>query len=112
MIVSFATKENIRNNKLIIKTQQRFKRERRNDFTEEINNIALSSDGDKRIQSIDLIAGILSDKKINPIVTEIFIRGFLSLVFITQSYFAMPENIRPNSTHYFIMKIPNKRELQ
>ena len=60
----------------------------------------------------DTIAGILSDKKINPIVTELFIRGFLSLVFITQSYFAMPENIRPNSTHYFIMKIPNKRELQ
>ena len=53
--VSFATKENIRNNKLILKTQQRFKRERRNDFTEEINNIALSSDDDRKIQSIDLI---------------------------------------------------------
>ena len=36
----------------------------------------------------------------------------MSLVFITQSYFAVPKNIRLNSTHYFVMKIPNKRELQ
>ena len=35
----------------------------------------------------------------------------ISLVFITQSYFAVPKNIRLNSTQYFIMKIPNKREL-
>ena len=34
------------------------------------------------------------------------------LVFITQSYFAMPKNVTLNSTHYFIMRIPNKRELQ
>ena len=49
------------------------------------------------------------------IVTELFIRGRklnISLVFITQSYFLVPENIRLNSTHYFVMKIPNKRELQ
>ena len=36
----------------------------------------------------------------------------ISLVFFTQSYFAVPKNIRHNSTYYFIMKIPNKRELQ
>ena len=36
----------------------------------------------------------------------------LSLVFITKFYFAVPKNIRLNSTHYFIMKIPNKKELQ
>ena len=62
-----------------------------------------------------MIVDIFSNKKINPIVTELFIRGRklnLSLVFITQSYFAVPKNIRLNSTHYFIMKIPNKRELQ
>ena len=35
----------------------------------------------------------------------------ISLVFITQSYFAVPENVRLNSTHYFIMKIPNKQKL-
>ena len=52
--------------------------------------------------------------KLNPIVTELFIRGRklnISLVFITQSYFAVPKNIRLNSTHYFVMKIPNKRRL-
>ena len=62
-----------------------------------------------------LIADMLSNKKLNPIVTELFIRGRklnISLVFITQSYFAVPKNIRLNSTHYFVMKIPNKRELQ
>ena len=54
-------------------------------------------------------------KKINPIVTELFIRGKklnISLVFFTQSDFAVPENIRLNSTHYIIMKILNKQELQ
>ena len=58
---------------------------------------------------------MLSNKKLNPVVTELFIRGRklnISLVFITQSYFAVPKNIRQNSTHYFIMKIPNKREFQ
>ena len=56
---------------------------------------------------------MLSDKKLNPIVTELFIRGRklnISLVFITKSYFTVPKNIRLNSTHYFVMKIPNKRE--
>ena len=63
----------------------------------------------------DMIADMLSNKKLNPIVTELFIRGRklnISLVFIMQSYFTVPKNIRLNSTHYFIMKIPNKRELQ
>ena len=58
---------------------------------------------------------MLSNKKINPIVTELFIRGRkqnISLVFVTQSYFAVPKNIRLNSMHYFIMKVSNKRELQ
>ena len=36
----------------------------------------------------------------------------MSLVFITQSYFKVPKNVRVNTTHFFIMKIPNKRELQ
>ena len=57
-------------------------------------------------------------KNLNPVVIELFIRVIrgrklnISLVFITQSYFAEPKNIRLNFTHYFIMKIPNKRELQ
>ena len=52
--------------------------------------------------------------KNNPIVTELFIRERklnISLVFITQSYFDVAKSIRLNSTHYFVMKIPNKREL-
>ena len=62
-----------------------------------------------------MIADMLSNKKRNPIVTELFIRSRklnISLVFITQSYFAVPNIIRLNFTHYFIMKIPNKQELQ
>ena len=58
---------------------------------------------------------MLSNKKLNPIVTELFIRGrnlSFSLVLITNSYFAVSKNIRLNSTHYVIMKTPNKRELQ
>ena len=57
----------------------------------------------------DMISDMLSNKKLNPIVTELFIRGRklnISLVFITQSYFAVPKNTRLNSTHYFVMKIP------
>ena len=58
----------------------------------------------------DMVADMLSNKTLNPIVTESFIRGRklnISLAFITQSYFAVLKNIRPNSTYYFIMKVPN-----
>ena len=48
-------KEFIKKDKSILKTQQRFKSGRRNGFTEETNKIALSSNDDKRMQSIDLI---------------------------------------------------------
>ena len=44
-----------------------------------------------------------------------FIRGRkynISIVFITQSYFKVPNKVRVNTTHFFIMKIANKRELQ
>ena len=54
-------------------------------------------------------------KKLSPIVTELFLRGRklnISLVFISQSYFKVPKPVRLNATHYFIMKIANKRELQ
>ena len=62
-----------------------------------------------------MIADMLSNIKLNPIVNEWFIRERklnISLVFITQSYFAVPKSIRLNLTHYFVIKIPNKRELQ
>ena len=61
-----------------------------------------------------MIADMLNNKKLNRIVTKLFIRGRklnIYLVFITQFYFVVPKNIRLNSTHYFIMETPNKREL-
>ena len=63
----------------------------------------------------DMIADMINKNKLNSLVTELFIRGTklnISLVFITQSYFKVPKDARLNPTHFFIMKIPNKRELQ
>ena len=63
----------------------------------------------------DMIDYMINNKKLNPVVTELFIRGTklnISVVFITQSYFKVPKDVRLNSTHFFIMKIPNKRERQ
>ena len=63
----------------------------------------------------DMIADMINNKKSNPIVTELFIKGRkinLSIVCITQSYFKVPKDVRLNSTHIFIMKTPNIRELQ
>ena len=63
----------------------------------------------------DMIADMIQNKKLNSIVTELFIRGRklnISLVFITQSYFKVPKDVILNTTHFFISKIPNKRELQ
>ena len=62
-----------------------------------------------------MIAGIMTNKKFQAIIKELFIRCRklnISLVFITQSYFSVPKDVRLNSTHYFIMKINNRRELQ
>ena len=59
----------------------------------------------------DMIVDMLSNKKHNPIVTELLIIGRklnISLIFTTQSYFGVRKNIRLNSTHYSIMKLPNK----
>ena len=58
---------------------------------------------------------MINNKKLDSVVTELFIRGRklnISIVFITQSYFKVSKDVRLNSTHFFIMKIPNKRELQ
>ena len=63
----------------------------------------------------DMIADMNNNKKLNPVVTELLIRDRklnIYLVFITQSYFKVPKDVRLNSTHFFILKIPNKRELQ
>ena len=74
--------------------------------------------GKKRKVSIvfdDMIVDMINNKKLNPIVIELFIRGRktnISIVFIRQSYFKVPKDVRLNTTHFFIMKIPNERELQ
>ena len=63
----------------------------------------------------DMIDDMLSFLKVNPIATELFIRGRklnTSLVFITQCYFPVTKNSRLNFTLYFIIKILNKQELQ
>ena len=56
-----------------------------------------------------MIADMINNKKSNPVVTELFIRGTkrnISIVFISQSYFKVPKDVRLNSIHFFIMKIP------
>ena len=63
----------------------------------------------------DMIADMIQNKKLNSVVTELFIRGRkldISLGFITQSYFKVPKDVRLNTTHFFITKILSKRELQ
>ena len=63
----------------------------------------------------DMIAGIMTNKKFQAIIKELFIRCRklnISLAFITQSYFSPPKDVRLDSTHYLIMKNNNKRELQ
>ena len=62
-----------------------------------------------------MIADMINNKELNSIVRELFIRGRklnIFLVFIAQSYFQVPKEVRLNTTDFFIMKIPNKRELQ
>ena len=62
----------------------------------------------------DMIADMIHNKKLNSIVTELFIRARklnISLVFITQSYFKVPKDVRLNTSQFFIANIPNKREL-
>ena len=63
----------------------------------------------------DMIADIMTNKRFQTIIKELFIRCSklnISLVFNTQSYFSVPKDVRLNSAHYLIMKINNKRELQ
>ena len=63
----------------------------------------------------DMIADIMSSTKYKAIIKELFIRSRklnISIVFITQSYFRTPKDARLNSTHYVIMKIQTREELQ
>ena len=62
-----------------------------------------------------MVANMINNKKLNAVVTDWLIRGRklnISVVVITQSYFKGPKDVRLDCTHFFIMKIPQKRELQ
>ena len=89
-----------------------------NDMEDVYKNIENYNPGKKRkilIVFDDMIADMINNKKLNPVVTELFIRGRklnITIVFITQLYFKVPKDVRLNSTHFFIMKIPNTGELQ
>ena len=75
-----------------------------------------NADKERRIFIVfDDMTAMINNKKLNSVVTKLFIRGRklnISIAFITKSYFKVPQDVRLNSTHFFIMKIPNKRELQ
>ena len=61
----------------------------------------------------DMIAYIVANKKFQAIIKELFNRCRklnISLVFISQSYYSIPKEIRLTTTYYFIMKINNKKE--
>ena len=85
------------------------------DVHKNINNYNPDKENKILIVFDDMIADMINNKILNSIVTKLFIRGRklnISLVFITQSYFKVPKDVRLNTTHFFIMKIPNRRELQ
>ena len=89
-----------------------------NDMQDIYKNIHEYNLGKKRKVLIvfdDMNADMINNKKLNPVVSELFIRQRklnISIVFITQSYFKVPKEVELNTTHFFIMTIPNKRELQ
>ena len=63
----------------------------------------------------DKIVDIEAYKKLSPVVTDLFFKERklnISFIFISQSYFKIPKTTKLNATHYFIMKIHDKRELQ
>ena len=91
-----------------------------NDVYENINDYNLSRRRKILIVFDDMIADIMTSKKFQNKIGVLFIKELsircrklnISFVFITQSYFSVPKDVRLNSTHYLIMKINNKRELQ
>ena len=85
------------------------------DMDKSINYYNLYKENKILIVFDDVIADMINNKNLNSVATELFIRGRtlnISLVLITKSYFKVPKDVRPNTTHFFIAKVPNKRELQ
>ena len=86
-----------------------------NDVYENIDNYNPKRKRKILIVFDDMIADIMTNKKFQSLIKELFIRCRklnISLVFITQSYFSVPKDVRLNSTHYLIMKTSNREELQ
>ena len=89
-----------------------------NDMHDVYQNINdYSDDNENKILIVfdDMIAGMIKNKKSNSVVTELFIKGRklnISFVFIAQSYFKVPKDVRLNTTHFFITNITHTRELQ
>ena len=85
------------------------------DVYKNIHDYNLSSRRKILIVFDDMIADIMANKKFQALIKELFIRCKklnISLVFITQSYFSVPKDVRLNSTYYLIMKINNRKELK
>ena len=86
-----------------------------NDMQDVYKNIEDYNPGKKRkilIVFYEMIAVMINNQKLNPIVTEQFIRGRklnISIVFITQSYFKVPNDVRLNSTHFYYENSKQKR---
>ena len=85
------------------------------DYSNDIDNIwEYNANNQPKILTVcdDMMSYMLSNKELQQIVTELFIRGRklnIFFVFIRQSYFAVQKHVRLKSTQYFIMKIPNKQ---
>ena len=82
---------------------------------ENINDYNPNRDKKVLIVFDDMIADIMTNKKFHAIIKEFFIRCRklnISLVFISQSYFSVPKDVRSNTTHYFNMEIKNRIELR
>ena len=85
------------------------------DVLDDINNYDKNRDKKVLVVFDNMIADIMSSKKFKAIIKELFIKCRklnISIVFITQSYFRTPKDARLNSTHYVIMKIQSRKELQ
>ena len=82
------------------------------DVYKNIDEYSVDKEGKMLIVFDDMIADTINNKKLNSVVTDLFIRGRklnISLIFIMQSHFKVPKDVRLNSTHFFIIKILNKR---
>ena len=86
-----------------------------NDVLDDINNYNKNRDKKVLIVFDDMIADIEYNKNFKRIIKELFYKArkiYVSIVFITQSYFRALKDARLNSTHYILMKIGNEKELK